>query len=425
MTRRRRRTVLGERVLPPALRGDFRFLWASAASSNIGDGVLLAAGPLLIASITDSPLAVGMAVFAQQLPWLLFSLLSGAVVDRVDRRLLLVVVDALRAVVIAVLAVAVLVGYDPLWLFYTVLFLLGTGETLADNAFGALIATTVPRHALGDANARLFPTFTLANQLVGPPVGAFLFVAAVWAPFGLAAVVVLLATVLASRMARRPAPDTPTPPVRPGIRGVVHDVHEGLVWLWRHDGVRTLALTILVMNITFFGAFATWVLYTRERLGLNETQFGLILAVSALGGFIGPLVYSVLHHRVGAVWLLRVGLVIETCTHLVLALTRSPWVAAAVMLLFGVHGMVWGIVSTTVRQQATPPPLLGRVNSVYLLASVGGAAIGALLGSLVAQGFGLTAPFWAAFVLMIVVTAAAWRPFGHVVVERSGSTQVL
>ncbi len=418
MTLRRHRAALGQRLLPPALRGDFRFLWASAASSNIGDGVLLAAGPLLIASITDSPLAVGLAVFAQQLPWLLFSVLSGAVVDRIDRRRLLVVVDATRTAVIAVLAVAVLVGYDPLWFFYTVLFLLGTGETLADNAFGALIATTVPRHALGEANSRLFPTFALANQLVGPPIGAFLFVASVWAPVRAGC-----GRGAAGDRARLPDGPPPSAGHTPSSRatrrqGVVHDVHEGLVWLWRHDGVRTLALTILLMNITFFGAFATWVLYTRDRLGLNETQFGLILAVSALGGFVGPVVYSVLHHRVGAAWLLRIGLVIETGTHLALALTRSPWVAAAVMLLFGVHGIVWGIVSTTVRQQATPAPLLGRVNSVYLLASVGGAAIGALLGSLVAEGFGLTAPFWAAFVLMIVVTAAAWRPIGHVIVER-------
>lgn len=413
--------TLGARLLPPELRGDFRYLWSASAVSNVGDGVLLAAGPLLVASITDAPLAVGLAVFVQQLPWLLFSLLSGALVDRVDRRRLVVAVDLCRAVAMGGLAVAVLAGTSPLWLVYGVLFVLGIGETLADNASGALIATTVPKPALGAANARLFPTFTLANQLVGPPVGAFLFTVGRGTPFGVYALTLVAAAVLVSRIASRPVePDAVSPSA--GVRGVGRDVREGIAWLWAHAGIRTLALSIFVMNVTFFGAFATWVLFTRDRLGLNETQFGLMIAVSSVGGFVGPFVYGALNQRVGAVWLLRVGLVIETLTHLVLAVTTNPWVAGTVMLVFGVHAMVWGIVSTTVRQQATPAPLLGRVTSVYLLAAVGGAALGALLGSLVAQAFGLTAPFWTAFTLMVLITALAWKPLGHVRVEAAQVT---
>ena len=175
-----------------------------------------------------------------------------------------------------------------------------------------------------------------------------------------------------------------------------------------------MACSILVMNITFCAAFATWVLYARERLGLSDTQFGLLVAVGAVGGVVGMPVYHLLEPRVGWLTLLRAGLIIETVVHLVLALTRSPWVAAATMAVFGVHAVVWGIVSTTARQLATPDALMGRVNSVYLLASVGGAAIGSALGGLLAQRFGLTAPFTVAFVAMVAMTAVAWRPLRHV-----------
>jgi predicted MFS family arabinose efflux permease len=120
---------------------------------------------------------------------------------------------------------------------------------------------------------------------------------------------------------------------------------------------------------------------------------------------------------VGSLTLLRAGLVIETTVHLILALTRSPWVAGATMAVFGVHAVVWGIVSTTARQLATPDALMGRVNSVYMLASVGGAAVGSMLGGVLAQRFGLVAPFAVAFGGMVITTAVVWRPLRHVSVR--------
>jgi MFS family permease len=129
--------------------------------------------------------------------------------------------------------------------------------------------------------------------------------------------------------------------------------------------------------------------------------------------------YHLLEPRVGSLTLLRAGLVIETTVHLILAITRSPWVAGVTMAVFGVHAVVWGIVSTTARQLATPESLMGRVNSVYLLASVGGAAIGSALGGVLAQHFGLTAPFAIAFAAMVLMTVIAWRPLRHVSVRRT------
>ncbi|HWM01357.1 MAG TPA: MFS transporter [Actinophytocola sp.] len=383
---------------------DFTRLWTAAAITNLGDGALLAAGPLLIASITTDPAAVAAAMFAQQLPWLLFALTSGALVDRLPRRTLLLAVNTARGATLGLLAIAITVAEPQLWLIYVVLFLLGTGETLADATYGALVADTVPPDQLGRANTRIFLTFSLGNQLAGPPLGALLFAAGAALPFGFKALVFLLTVLILFRL-------NTSPPSTQDIRGTSlrAEVAEGLRWLWHHRGLRVLAACILVMNLAGVGVFALWVLYGTQRLGLTETGYGLFIAAGAVGAITGSWVYGRLEQWFGMVTLLRAGLVVEAATYAALALTQNPWVAGLTMAVFGVHAVVWGSVATTVRQLATPSALLGRVGSVYQLASVGGAALGALLGGFVAQRFGLLAPFWIAFAAVAAMTALCWR----------------
>ena len=152
---------LGAYLAPSELGADFRKIFPAAIISNLGDGALIAAGPLLVASITSEPAAVGAAAFVQQLPWLFFALFSGVLVDRLDRRLMIVAADTFRAIVLAALGLAVLLDTAPLWAVYVALFLLGTAETLADNASGALLVSAVPKDHLGKANARLFASGTV------------------------------------------------------------------------------------------------------------------------------------------------------------------------------------------------------------------------------------------------------------------------
>lgn len=175
---------LSELVAPRALDTGFRWLWGSSAISNLGDGVLLAAGPLLVASVTTEPIAVAAAVFLQRLPWLLFGVFAGALIDRLNRKWLTVIVDLGRAVVLGALAGFVATGSVNLAIIYVAMFLIGTAETFADNAAQALLATNVPRPELGRANARLFGTVVVTNQLAGPPLGALLFGVGMAVPFG-------------------------------------------------------------------------------------------------------------------------------------------------------------------------------------------------------------------------------------------------
>jgi MFS family permease len=403
-----RRVPLLDRIAPTRLGSDFRWIWGASTVSNLGDGIVLAAGPLLVASLTRDPLTVATAAFLQQLPWLLFGVPAGAIIDRLDRRLLTVVVDLARFAVIGVLALAVVTDLVSLPVVLATFFLLGTSEAFADNAASTLVATAVPKAHLGMANSRLFGTTILANQLAGPPLGAFLFGAGMAVPFGANALCFLLAAVLVSRIS------TPVGHRGGAPRAMRHEIAEGLRWLGAHPPVRTLAITITAFNVTFGAAMAVYVLYATERLGLSEVGYGFLMTMSAVGGLVGAGTYRWLERRYSLATLMRLGLVVETLTHLGLALTREPVVAGAVMAAFGVHAVVWGTTSTTVRQRAVPSRLLGRVTSVYLLGGVGGLAVGSLLGGALARQWGVVAPYWFGFVGSALLTAVMWRALVHI-----------
>lgn len=172
-----------ETVAPTRLGRSFRLLLSSDVVNNLGDGIVLAAGPLLVASQTRDPLLVSMALLLQRLPFLLFGFLAGAIADRLDRRRIVVLVDLLRAGVLATLATTIVTGTVSIWVVLTAMFVLGTAETFADTAARTLLPSIVDRMDLGIGNARLQSSYLLANQMAGPPIGALLFAAGAAWPF--------------------------------------------------------------------------------------------------------------------------------------------------------------------------------------------------------------------------------------------------
>ncbi|WP_130512647.1 MFS transporter [Krasilnikovia cinnamomea] len=396
-------TGIVESFVPARLGAGFRWLLASAWVTNLGDGVAAAAGPLLVASLTQDAFLVSLAALLRWAPPLLFGLWAGVLSDRLDRRRIVMVADGVRAVVLAVLVAALAAGVLSVAGALVGLGLLATAEVFADNTVATLTPTLVGRDDLVVANARLQTGFITLNQLVGPPVGAALFAAGrVW-PFVAETVLVVAGVLLVWRIVL-PAPGRVA---RSG--GVGRDIVEGFRWTVRHAAVRTLALTILVFNVTFGAAWSVLVLYAARQLGLGAVGFGLLTTVSALGGLVGTGMYGWLTRRVSLGNVMRAGLVIETLTHLVLAVTRSAWVASAVFFVFGAHAFIWGTTSVTVRQRAVPEHLQGRVGSVNTVCTFGGLVAGSVLGGVLADRFGVAAPFWFAFVGSAVFVVVLWR----------------
>lgn len=395
-------------VAPPRLGKDFRWLLSSSWTSNLGDGIAVAAGPLLMAGLTHDALLVALVALLRGLPWLLFGLVAGAVADRVERRVLIATVDLARAAVLAVLTITIATGALDAAMVLVSVFVVATAEVFADTTSTTLLPMLLPREDIPLGNARVAIGFQAVNQLIGPPLGAALFaLGAAW-PFGAQALLVAAGAGLIFRIA------TPTRPAERPDTHLREDIQEGALWALRHPAMRTLILTIFLFNVTFGAAWAVLVLWARQRLGLDEVGYGLLLAVSALGSVAGGVVYGRITRRYDLSTLMRAGLVFETLTHLALALTTNAAVAFVVMFVFGVHAMVWGTTSTSIRQLSVPEALQGRVSALNMVSSWGSMVIGSLIGGVLADQAGVTAPFWFGFVGSAVFVVALWGQLRHI-----------
>lgn len=414
---------VGELIAPRRMGRDFRWLLASSWTSNVGDGVALAAAPLLIASMTSSPILVAAGAILQFLPWLIFGLHAGAIADRFDRRRLVMFANGARAVVLIGLCVFLVTGTANIWIVLAVAFLYGTAEVFVDTAGSTLLPMLVQPHDLGIGNARLQAGYLVANQFAGPPLGAFLFAAGSAWPFLLEVICVSLAVVLISRMARTPVP--PRPSTGSGtqaegsgtqVRPAVHtDIAEGLRWLWRNPPVRMLVLIILVFNVTWAAPWGVLVLYATEHLQMGPVGYGALTTASAVGGILATLSFGWLERHVSFATLMRVVLTLEVLMHLAFALTTAGWVALIIMFVFGAYAFVWGTISTTVRQRLVPAELQGRVASVNMVGVFGGMVIGQALGGVIAEIWGLTGPWWFAFVGAALTLVLVWKPISQIV----------
>ncbi len=392
-------------VVPRRLGTSFRWQLASTWTTNLGDGVAVAAGPLLVAALTNDPFLVSLAALLRWAPPLVFGLHAGVLSDRIDRRRIIVVANALRVIVLSVLVVMMITDHLTVAVALIALGMLATAEVFADNSFATLTPMLVHRDDLALANSRVGAGFITLNQLAGPPLGAALFAIGMAWPFLGHAVLVFAGVVLVSRVVLPPRSKTSAE----SSRSVLRDIAEGFQWAVHHAAVRTLSLTILIFNVTFGAAWSVLVLYAQDRLGLGDIGFGLIATVCAVGGLLGTGLYGWITRRVSLGNVMRVGLIIETLTHLALAVTTSPWLASAVFFVFGAHVFVWGTTAITVRQRAVPEHLQGRVSSVNTVCVFGGLVVGSAVGGVLASRFGITAPFWFAFIGSAVFVVLLWR----------------
>jgi MFS family permease len=280
-----------EAIVPARLGRSFRWLLVSAIVNNLGDGIALAAGPLLVASETSDPFLVSLAVLSGYLPVLIFGVLGGAAADRFDRRRMVIAVNLVRAVALIVLVATIVSGAVSIAVVLVTLFVLSTAETFADSASSTLLPGLVAREDLGLGNARMQGAFLLTNQLLGPPIGAFLFVVGRGVPFATNAVCFVLGALLVSRIVTAAREELPA---RSSLRT---EMSEGIRWLLAHPPMRTLALTVFTFNVTYGAAWSVLVLYANERLGLGPVGFGLLTTAAAIGGIVGIVSYGRLERR--------------------------------------------------------------------------------------------------------------------------------
>jgi MFS family permease len=385
--------------------------------SNLGDGITFAALPLLVASLTRDPAAVAGVTLAARLPWLLFALPVGAFTDRVDRRRAMIAANVVRGSVALGLAAAVAAGTAEVWMLYLSGFVIGIAEVVYDNSAQTFLPSIVATPQLSTANGRMLTAELVANAFAGPPLGALLFSVAVSLPIFLDAgsfllTIPLLAAIGGTYRAAGPVGGATSAgdgsPSRSRSRPRLHrEIAEGLRWLWGNRLLRLLAVMLAVANLCGTMGQAIFVLFAQEELGIGDRAFGLLLTTFAVGGVMGGMVAGRVHRRAGTGHTLVGSYLTFTLADGLTGAAGDPWTVGLLSVAIGLGGAVWNVVTVSLRQTVIPDHLLGRVNSVYRFLGWGSIPLGALAGGLVADRFGVRAPFLVGGVVQLSVWAVA------------------
>jgi MFS family permease len=331
---------------------------------------------------------------ALTLAWPLFGFYAGLVVDRSDRRRLVVAVNLVRALTLAGLTVSLLTGSATIVQVYLAAFVLGLAETLVDTSLAALVPQTVTRAAeLGRANARIEVAQNVTNQFVGPPLGGVLAIAGLaWVTGVGAALYAAALAVLGLLKGQFRAESTPEPGPREALRT---QVTAGLRFIWRDRLLRNLTVITAAMNVFWAAWAAVLVVYlvAPGPGGLNTAGYGLLLTTMAIGGILGASLLGPLRRRLSAYRLLVLDVIGTVLLVGTPAMTTNPFLIGAAMVVGGAGSAVWRVIVTQIRQSVVPGAVLGRVYSASRVISWGVLPVGAALGGLVAELLGVRAVF--------------------------------
>ena len=360
---------------------DFQLLWSGQAVSVVGTAVSGIAYPLVALSITGSPAAAGVVGFVGKVPYLLFQLPAGAIADRVDRRRLMIACDAGRLAALGSVPVALWLGHLTLFQLAAVGFIEGTLFVFFRLGEVAAIRLVVPTEQYSQALAQNEGRIRAAN-LLGTPIGGFLFDLGQAVPFLADAGSYLVSVVTLLLIRRRFQEERPDDE----RRRMVGEVREGVVWLWGQRFILATVLAAAASNLLWQGLVLALIVLIRSRGGSGGLT-GLVLAGFGVGGVLGALSGAWFQRRltasaivVGAVW------VWAALTPL-LVLVPSP-VLPALLAVESFVGSTWNVALNTYYLRLIPDRLIGRVTSVGSLASFGAVPIGSLTAGLLLQAGG-------------------------------------
>ncbi|MFE7546870.1 MFS transporter [Streptomyces gardneri] len=379
----------------------FGRLWTAQTMSSLGDGVRHAALPLLALTLTRDPMALAVVTAAGTLPWLLFGILGGALVDRWDRRRTMWVTDAARAALLAIPAAAAALDMLSIPLLAAVAFLLGLGGLFFDTAATAYLPDLLGRDPalLERANSRLRGTQTAASGFAGPPAGSALLALGRAVPLLADAVSFAVSALLVRSL---PAVPRPVPKARESL---LRQARAGASYVFRDRLLLGLALRPAVGNIAFVAMETVLALFAHDRLDIGTFGFGLLLTAEATGGLLGAAIASFLGRKLGTGAALTCTAAVEGLAILGLAAAPNPYVAGLALALCGAGVGATMVLAPSLRQTVVPAHLMGRVTSTSRMLGMCAAPFGAFLGGWLATAYDVRTPLYAAAGLLLTMTA--------------------
>jgi MFS family permease len=397
---------------------DFRLLWMCLSITHFGGQVTFLALPLTAALMLNaSPLEMGVLTAVEALPYTLFGLFTGVLVDRSRKLRLIILADIGRGLALLLVPIAAWFGFLSMPVLYIVGFLVGIGGIIGWAAYQVFMAERVGDKHLVDANAGIALSDS-ASQLVGPGLAGALIQ---WLTAPIAMLADALSFFLSAWILRNIPPKPSDAPKltatsadwRGTWQGIWADSKVGLKMIWEHDILRTIAFTLMGWNVLKHAYIAIVILYAARDLALSPGTIGALFMLAGIGFLVATATVKRFNAHFGVGNVILGGLTMTAVAWLMIALvpknTWTPYLLGASMFVLDLGVMLFFINYLSLRQAATPKAMRGRVTSTLIFIAVSLAPLGSLLGGAMGGWFGLRATIAACGVVGIIMGVALFR----------------
>jgi len=372
---------------------DFSRIWSASLITNLADGVLRLAAPLLAVSLTQDPILIGALSALGLLPWLFFAIPIGAIVDRVDRRKALVLGNLLRALIAFFIAFAVLQGFINIWLLLISVFFFGICEVLVDTTSQSVLPQILDKSNYERGNSRLQISEVIVSQFAGAPLSGFLYAVSIALPFYfsttgfiLAGLLILLFPFEREINARK---EGEVGQAKLGLKG---DIKFALNYLYQDKQI--FSIVVITTSLGFFYSLSNAIapLFILKELNVSPAMFGVVLAIGGIGALIGSIAAPMASKYLGRGRALAINVFLASLLVIFIGLSPNAYFFVVVSVLIGFTISVWNILLMSLYQSLIPPELYGRIHGARRTIVWGLMPIGSLLGGVIARG-GLRLPF--------------------------------
>ena len=353
---------------------NYRLLLGAGTLSNLGDGLVVLALPWLATLMSQNPVAIGAVAAAIRLPWLLFAIPAGVIIDNTEHNQLIARANLVRgAIGLAILMLAVNQPAEgAVWVLAGLAFVLGSAEVLRDNAAQTMLPSIVDWKDLEAANGQLWSSEQLTNQFIGPPLAGVLIAAGIGIPFGVNAALLVLSAGFVWMI-------TLAPRKRSKMR-FRKALMEGIAFMRADSLLLRLAVVLGVANFIATATITIQVLFAQDVLAMSAYSYGLVLSVAALGAVMGSLLAPKFVAFLGTQRCLYLSIAVWGIGYASIGLSHSGFAMAIALFFVMAAAMLWNVITVSWRQRRIPPALLGRVNSIYRFFGWGSMPLGAMAG---------------------------------------------
>ena len=398
----------------------FNRMWAASIVSNLADGVLGAAAPLLAIALTDNTVLISSLGAMVMLPWLLFAIPIGALVDRLDRRFILAGSNALRAAIIGVVALGVATHHVTIYWLIAASFIIGVCEVAADTTSQSLIPQLLEKENFEKGNSRLSISETVVQGFIGSPLSGVLYAIAIYLPFFFNSFGYVVSALLALSIPIKYLQDVRTENAEKDKKNFVQDMKFGIHYLYNHKVLRRLVVTTSVIGVCYSMGTSTMVLFLVEELNMPKPLFGVILTIQGLGAIAGSIVAPKASTKFGRSTMMTFGIFFSSLVLLGQGFSPNLFVFVALATFGAFTISQWNILLMATYQTVIPNELYGRIHGTRRTIVWGMMPFGSLIGGVLAH-YSLRLPMYVGGVVATVIAGLSVKfllKIGDVAVEQ-------